>query len=198
MKKIIAFCLSVVISMIALSSTVSADSFERIPSVIPGTETKYNYIEQITIQFPGTDETVELTNVAEQVGIGYYDNGEIAYYCFDLYEESSTMTINESGTWLVGSYGPTSGGASAMPVPAGTVISNTGYVSYDKSFYENNDEYADVIYSVEFRFGQGTHYHYEFEDVINISELAVEDEEIPKMSLIMRIITFILKLFGLR
>lgn len=115
-KKITALLLAVIMCLTFIISAAAADTLKRVPSTIPGTDKKYNYVENITVKIPGTNVTFDFEKVAdfvlfnetyehrydaysEDVYKGRYD---IPTYRFTIFESEGKAKINQN-EWF-GSY----------------------------------------------------------------------------------------------
>ncbi len=111
-KKIITLALAVVMCLSVMTSVTAASNLNRVASTIPGTDIEYNYVENVTVQIPGTEVTYELTGVYEKVGLVYedgvefYNDGdmranEVDYpvYRFAFLENGGELKINQHGEY---------------------------------------------------------------------------------------------------
>ncbi len=99
-KKIITLALAVVMCLSVMTSVTATDTLNRVASTIPGTDIEYNYVENVTVQIPGTEVTYELTGVYEKVGIVYEDN--IPVYRFSFLEDGGKVIFKTNGEYLAG------------------------------------------------------------------------------------------------
>lgn len=97
MKKLISLLLTVVFCFCMVSSVMATDTIVRIPSTIPGTDIVYDYVENITVQIPGTNSTFELFKAYEKVGLVYINN--IPVYRFAFIEDGGKAIIKQDGTY---------------------------------------------------------------------------------------------------
>ncbi len=132
MKKSLSVLLTLVmiLSVITLGGTTAyaQDSLVRVPSTIPGTDTPYNYVENVTIRIPGTEATFELSKVADFVKykenysltstkwdeiaekyVTKTTNYYIPVYHFTFFEYDSKAITHQSGTWMFFFNGTTMG-----------------------------------------------------------------------------------------
>lgn len=91
-KKIITLALAVVMCLSVITSVTAADTLNRVASTIPGTDIEYNYVENVTVQIPGTEVTFEFEGVSELVGVTY---GDIPSYRFAFYENGMVKFNND-------------------------------------------------------------------------------------------------------
>ena len=110
-KKIITLALAVVMCLSVITSVTAASNLNRVASTIPGTDIEYNYVENVTVQIPGTEVTYELTGVYEKVGLVYqdhvavYEDGnwihevDFPVYRFAFLESGGILKINQSGEY---------------------------------------------------------------------------------------------------
>ena len=100
-KKIITLALAVVMCLSVITSVTATDTLNRVASTIPGTDIEYNYVENVTVQIPGTDVTFELQKVAETVYVDYDEDSDFPIYTFLFYEKDGIAKVNQSGEWLL-------------------------------------------------------------------------------------------------
>lgn len=167
-KKIITLVLAVVMCLSVITSVTAASTLNRVASTIPGTDIEYNYVENVTVQIPGTDVTFELEGVAELVGVTY---GDVPSYRFAFYENGRVKFNNdlegsgmyeqfaENGTSWGDAYGVNyeagdeiTFGESERKITrdAGTPV--CGITMNSISIYNENDEY---VANVDFINGNG-------------------------------------------
>lgn len=91
-KKIITLALVVVMCLSVITSVTAASTLNRVASTIPGTDIEYNYVENVTVQIPGTEVTFEFEGVSELVGVTY---GDIPSYRFAFYENGMVKFNND-------------------------------------------------------------------------------------------------------
>lgn len=96
-KKIITLALAVVMCLSVMTSVTAASNLNRVASIIPGTDIEYNYVENVTVQIPGTEVTYELIGVYEKVGLEY-QNG-IPVYRFAFLESGGKVVVNQEGVY---------------------------------------------------------------------------------------------------
>lgn len=115
-KKITALLLAVTMGLSFIVSAFATDTLKRVPSTIPGTDKKYNYVENITVKIPGTNVTFDFEKVADFVLFNEtYENRHDAYsedvykgrydiptYRFTIFESEGKAKINQN-EWF-GSY----------------------------------------------------------------------------------------------
>lgn len=111
-KKIITLALAVVMCLSVMTSVTAASNLNRVASTIPGTDIEYNYVENVTVQIPGTEVTYELTGVYEKVGLVYQDNVAVyedgnwihevdfPVYRFAFLENGGELIINQDGEYV--------------------------------------------------------------------------------------------------
>ena len=99
-KKIITLALAVVMCLSVITSVTAASNLNRVASTIPGTDIEYNYVENVTVQIPGTEVTYELTGVYEKVGIVYEDS--IPVYRFSFLEDGGKVIFKTNGEYFAG------------------------------------------------------------------------------------------------
>ncbi len=99
-KKIITLALAVVMCLSVMTSVTAADTLNRVASTIPGTDIEYNYVENVTVQIPGTEVTFELEKVSEKVGVVYDSNG-IPTYRFSFLEEGGKVTVKQDAEFFI-------------------------------------------------------------------------------------------------
>lgn len=100
-KKITAFVLAVIMCLSFIISAAAADTLKRVPSTIPGTDTEYNYVENVTVKIPGTNVTYELNDVYEKVGLVY--ENDIPVYRFSFLEkDSGSVILKQDGDYAEG------------------------------------------------------------------------------------------------
>lgn len=132
MKKFLSILLALVMMLIIFTlggtTAVAQDSLVRVPSTIPGTDTPYNYVENVTIKIPGTKATFELSKVADFVKykenysltstkwdeitekyVTKTTNYNIPVYRFTFFEYDSKAITHQSGTWMFFFNGTTMG-----------------------------------------------------------------------------------------
>lgn len=209
MKKTLSVLLTLVmiLSVITLggTTTFAQDSLVRVPSTIPGTDTPYNYVENVTVKIPGTEVTFKMTGVAETVYKRLNSNFGFPEYFFLFYETNGSAIINQDGSWMAASlrdgyYGD----GIAINYPNGKIFSHfnvfveeeeieTKTVFFETNIFSNNScEYSNdfaygfntsnnfPIAKTRFWFGNGTwNFPYEWLqacDKIDISELTVQDD----------------------
>lgn len=97
-KKITALLLAVTMGLSFIVSAFATDTLKRVPSTIPGTDKKYNYVENITVKIPGTNVTYELTNVYEKVGLVYEDGIPVYRFSF-LEKDSGSIILKQDGEY---------------------------------------------------------------------------------------------------
>lgn len=100
-KKIITIALAVVMCLSVMTSVTAASNLNRVASTIPGTDIEYNYVENVTVQIPGTEVTFELEKVAETVYVDYDEDYDFPIYTFLFYEKDGTAKVNQSGEWIL-------------------------------------------------------------------------------------------------
>lgn len=137
-KKIITLALAVVMCLSVITSVTAASNLNRVASTIPGTDIEYNYVENVTVQIPGTEVVFELEGVADFVFVeqqyttsvskpdseGNYYTEEYSYdvpvYTFTLAEECGKLILNNQDgeiTWMEG--GMDIGWAYDVPIDSG-------------------------------------------------------------------------------
>lgn len=122
MKKFLSVLLTLIMTLSVVTlggtTTYAQDTLVRVPSTIPGTNTPYNYVENVTVKIPGTEATFELTKVADFVKYkenysrtitrrdettGEYVTKTINYnipnYRFTFFKDDSEAIINQDGMW---------------------------------------------------------------------------------------------------
>ncbi len=111
-KKIITLALAVVMCLSVMTSVTATDTLNRVASTIPGTDIEYNYVENVTVQIPGTEVTYELTGVYEKVGLAYQDNVAVyedgnwihevdfPVYRFAFLENGGELIIKQDGEYV--------------------------------------------------------------------------------------------------
>lgn len=149
MKKITALVLAVIMCLSFIISAAAADTLKRVASTIPGTDKKYNYVENVTVKIPGTNVTFDFKNVASFVlvnqeytinrdGIDYkYD---IPAYRFITFEPDGKAIANQNGTWLdTTHYDPDLADANIVEI-------NKGYrFDFDEAYNTLAYEYDTII-----------------------------------------------------
>lgn len=99
-KKITALVLAVIMCLSFIISARAADTLKRVPSTIPGTDKKYNYVENVTVKIPGTNVTYELTDVYEKVGL-VYESGIPVYRFAFLEQDKGEVVLKQDGEYAV-------------------------------------------------------------------------------------------------
>lgn len=100
MKKFTTILLSLVMCLCIIgTSMLSAFAYNVIPSTLPNTDTSYTYIDNITVQIPGTEYIVTLNKVSSVAGL-YYDENNKPVYRFALMESESSI-FWEQFTWSI-------------------------------------------------------------------------------------------------
>lgn len=102
-KKITALVLAVIMCLSFIISAAASDTLKRVPSTIPGTNEKYNYVENVTVKIPGTNVTYELTDVYEKVGLIYEDGIPVYRFSF-LEKDKGEVILKQDGEYVVGGW----------------------------------------------------------------------------------------------
>lgn len=105
-KKIITLVLAVVLCIALMISTVAYSALDLKIGTIPGTDTQYCYVDDITVQIPDSDFKITFENVCVDVALSYDDptnagNPEIPYYTFVLLGETGSFSFNQDTFPLV-------------------------------------------------------------------------------------------------
>lgn len=96
-KKLTTLVVAGVMCISSLISTFAATSINTQTGVIPGTDTQYEYVENVTVKIPETEVTYDLEGVSAQVGLLSEDG--VPVYRFAFIGESGKITFNDEGLY---------------------------------------------------------------------------------------------------
>lgn len=180
-KKLTTLVVAGVMCVSSLISTFAATNINTQTGVIPGTDTQYEYVENVTVKIPETEVTYDLEGVSAQVGLLEDDEG-IPIYRFAFVGESGKITFNNEGLYWWYMYEDItvfeSGGGNATTAVGDVasfegndgiekkVLSYRGYILADGTITDD-PEYSnsEAVARVEFIMGKaGGNGHYELPD----------------------------------
>lgn len=144
-------------SMLLVSAN---NTLVRVSSTIPGTDIEYNYVENVTVQIPGTEDIFVLNYVADMIGVET-DREAFPSYYFHFYEEASCIEFVNNITVLGGSWGyHTADVGTVIECVPGTILNDTvrGNPLYSYVCYAAEDEAkTNPIARINFVFGDCEH-----------------------------------------